>query len=208
MRRIRRGKMVRRAPMPEVVSPTAAARLWRQIAALAGRFVPAAERADVEAGRRAQLFVSFSALGAVFGGLFADFYFAIGHPWGGGIVAACTLTMVAAPWIVRSLGLVAAGNVYALVLVLGFSGLTAIEGGLHGHAIAWLAVVPLCASLLVDQRLGRWWCGVCLGVVAAFCALDFAGRTPVPFYPAGWDKANRRRLPEPDAVHGGAGPAL
>ncbi|MBE7213295.1 MAG: HAMP domain-containing histidine kinase, partial [Gluconacetobacter diazotrophicus] len=87
------------------------------------------------------------------------------------------------------LGLLAAGNVYALVLVLGFSGLTAIEGGLHGHAVAWLAVVPLCATLLVDQTLGRWWCGVCLAVVAAFCALDFAGLTPAPFYPLGWDKA-------------------
>ncbi|MBE7212964.1 MAG: hypothetical protein INR65_18270, partial [Gluconacetobacter diazotrophicus] len=92
-------------------SPTLAAQLWVRIAALADRFVPAASRGDVEVRRRTQLFVSFSFLGAVFGGLFAAFYFAIGHPWGGGIVAACTLTMVAAPWVVRTLGLLAAGNV-------------------------------------------------------------------------------------------------
>ena len=29
---------------------------------------------------------------------------------------------------------------------------------------------------------------MCLSVVAAFCALDFAGLTPAPFYPPGWDK--------------------
>ncbi len=175
--------------MPEADAHTAATAVWRRLTLLADRFVPATARADAEVRRQAQLFVTFSALGAVFGGLFAAFYFAIGHPWGGGIVAACTLTMVAAPWIVRAAGLLAAGNLYALVLVLGFSGLTAIEGGLHGHAVAWLAVVPLCASILVDQKLGRWWCGVCLTVVAAFCALDFGGLTPTPFYPPGWDKA-------------------
>ena len=175
--------------MPEADAPTAAAAVWARIASVADRFAPEAARNDAEVRRQAQLFVTFSALGAIFGGLFAAFYYVIGHPWGGAIVAACTLTMMAAPWIVRAVGLVAAGNVYALVLVLGFAGLTAIEGGLHGHAIAWLAVVPLCASILVDQKLGRWWCGVCLGVVAAFCALDFAGRTPLPFYPPGWDKA-------------------
>ena len=162
--------------------------LWRKLASWADRFVPPAA-ADAEARRRAQLFVTFSALGVVFGWLFAAFYFAIGHPWGGLIVAACTLAMCAAPWIVRAAGLVAAGNLYALVLVLGFSGLTAIEGGIHGHAVAWLAVVPLCATILVDQTLGRWWCGVCLTVVAAFCALDFVDLIPPPLYPPRWDKA-------------------
>ena len=67
--------------------------------------------------------------------------------------------------------------------------MTAIEGGLHGHAVAWLAVVPLCVSILVDQKLGRWWCGVCLGIVLSFCAVDFANLTPPPLYPPQWDKA-------------------
>ncbi len=162
--------------------------VWRKLSLWADRFVPVAAGPDIEVRRRAQLFVTFSALGAVFGGLFAAFYFAIGHPWGGWIVAACTLAMWAAPWIVRAAGLEAAGNLYALVLVLGFSGLTAIEGGVHGHAVAWLAVVPLCASILVDQALGRWWCAICLAVVAAFCAMDFADLIPPPFYPPRWDK--------------------
>ena len=143
----------------------------------------------MEVRRRAQFFVSLSGLGAVFGGIFAAFYFAIGHVWGGAIVAVCTLTMCAAPWVLRRAGLLAAGNLYALVLVAGFAGLTAIEGGVHGHAVAWLAVVPLCASLLVDQALGRVWCVVCLGVVAGFCALDFLDLVPAPLYPPRWDKA-------------------
>ncbi len=169
--------------------PTAAAALWARSVSLADRFVPVTACGDAETRRRAQFFVSLSGLGAVFGGIFAAFYFAIGHPWGGVIVTACTLTMCAAPWVLRAAGLVAAGNLYACVLVVGFAGLTAIEGGVHGHAVAWLAVVPLCAALLVDQALGRAWCGVCLAVVAAFCVLDFLGRTPAPFYPPRWDKA-------------------
>ena len=115
----------------------------RPLAAVIDRFVPPGAYGSAESRRRAQLFVTFSALGGVFGGLFAAFYLAIGHFWGGGIVLLCTLAMLGAPWVVRAAGLETAGNIYACVLVLGFSGLTAIEGGLQGHAIAWLAVVPL-----------------------------------------------------------------
>ena len=172
--------------MPE---PTVAAALWTRLVSLADRFVPVLAGGDAEVRRRVQFFVSLSALGAVFGGTFAAFYFVIGHPWGGVIVTACTLAMCAAPWVLRAAGLKAAGNLYACVLVAGFAGLTAIEGGVHGHAVAWLAVVPLCAALLVDQALGRVWCAVCLAVVAAFCALDFLDGTPAPLYPPRWDKA-------------------
>ena len=108
--------------MPEADAPTTAAAIWVRLTSVADRFVPDTARSDAEVRRRAQLFVTFSGLGAFFGGLFAAFYFAIGHPWGGAIVAACTVTMFAAPWIVRAAGLEAAGNVYALVLVLGSRG--------------------------------------------------------------------------------------
>ena len=168
---------------------TFAALLWTRLVSVADRFVPPAAGANSETRRRAQLFVSLSGLGTVFGGVFAAFYFAIGHPWGGVIVTACTLAMCVAPWILRRAGLLAAGNLYALVLVAGFTGLTAIEGGTHGHAVAWLAVVPLCAALLVDQALGRVWCVVCLAVVAVFCVLDFLNLVPAPLYPPRWDKA-------------------
>ncbi len=149
------------------------------------RFVPASE--DPEARRRALLFIAFSLQGVIFGLLFAGFYLAIGHVWGALIVLVCTAAMGGAPWIVRAAGLEAAGNIYAGVLVAGFAALTAIEGGLYGHAIAWLAVVPLCASILVGQQMGRVWCVICLAVMGVFCALELAGVHLPRLYPHGWE---------------------
>ncbi len=152
---------------------------------LLGRFVPL--HLEPEVRRRALLFIAFSLQGVLFGCLFAGFYVAIGHLWGALIVLICTLAMAGAPWIVRAGGLERAGNVYAGVLVAGFTALTAIEGGIHGHAVAWLAVVPLCACILVDQRMGRVWCAVCLVVMGVFVALDLAGVALHPFYAPRWE---------------------
>lgn len=151
------------------------------------RFVLKAALPDAESSRRAHLFVAFSLLGMVFGLLFTGFYFCIGHPWGAGVVLACTLALAGAPAVVRTRGLEFAGNLYAGVLVLGFTGLTAVEGGIHGHAVAWLAVVPLCACILVGQGTCRRWCAVCLGVMGVFCGLSVLG-FPLPrLYPARWE---------------------
>ena len=146
-----------------------------------------ASHTDLEMRRRALLFIGFSLQGVAFGLLFAGFYLAIGHVWGAAIVLLCTAAMGAAPWIVRSAGLETAGNIYAFVLVAGFTCLTGIEGGIYGHAVAWLAVVPLCSSILVGQQMGRFWCVVCLGIMAVFCALEFAGIKMPRLYPHGWD---------------------
>ncbi len=153
------------------------------------RFVPETGQADAETSRRAQLFVAFSMLGVFFGSLFGGFYLLIEHPWGAATVFASTIAVAGAPWIVRTRGLEVAGNLYAAVLVLGFSGLTAIEGGIHGHAVAWLAVVPLCACILVDQRTCRLWCCICLGVMAGFCALAVWGIRLPALYPREWESA-------------------
>lgn len=157
------------------------------IARVSARFVPEAFRDNAESSRRAQLFVAFSFLGVIFGLVFGGFYLLIGHGWGAAIIFACVAALVGAPWIVQRAGLEFAGNLYAGVLVLGFTGLTAIEGGIHGHAIAWLAVVPLCVCLLVGQQACWIWCGVCLAVVATFCGLDLAGRRMPALFPANWE---------------------
>lgn len=150
------------------------------------RFVP--PELDADARRRAQLFLAFSVQGVVFGAAFAGFYLLIDHRWGALVVAVCTAAMAGAPWIVRSSGLERAGNIYAGVLVAGFAALTAMEGGLHGHAVAWLAVVPLCACILVDQAMGWLWCAVCLTIMGVFCGLEFAEIRLKPFYPERWEE--------------------
>jgi signal transduction histidine kinase len=63
-----------------------------------------------------------------------------------------------------------AGNFLALTLTLGFTALCCVEGGLHGHAIAWLVSVPLCALLLAGRRSAQWW-----AVIAFFAASIIAG---------------------------------
>ncbi len=151
------------------------------------RFIPAKSADDPEARRRAQLFIAFSFLGMFFGAAFAGFYLLIGHAWGAFIVFACTAALAGAPRIIRANGLETAGNVYALTLVLGFTGLTAIEGGIYGHAVAWLAVVPLCAAILVDRRMGRRWCLVCLVIMGIFCGVDLAGISLPRLYPPRWE---------------------
>ena len=136
---------------------------WMQrYTGLTDRFAPPGSDAEVK--RRVFLFIAFSLQGVAFGTLFALFYLAIGHPWGALTVLLCTAAMAVAPWVIRSAGLEGAGNLYALVLVAGFTALTAMEGGLYGHAVAWLAVVPLCACLLVGQQPAKVWGGVGLGL--------------------------------------------
>ena len=159
---------------------------WTQrLAGLADRFAP--PDADAEVRRRVLLFITFSLQGVIFGTLFALFYLAIGHVWGACTVFLCTVAMTLAPWVIRSRGLEAAGNLYALLLVAGFTALTAIEGGIYGHAVAWLAVVPLCACLLVGQQPAKLWCAICLGIMGVFCVLSFRGIAVPRLYPKGWE---------------------
>ena len=152
---------------------------------LTDRFAPPGSDAEVK--RRVFLFIAFSLQGVAFGTLFALFYLAIGHPWGALTVLLCTAAMAGAPWVIRAAGLEGAGNLYALVLVAGFTALTAMEGGLYGHAVAWLAVVPLCACLLVGQQTAKVWCGVCLGIMGVFCLLSFRGIVVPRLYPMRWE---------------------
>ncbi len=140
---------------------------------------------DLELGRRARLIVRFGLLGFLFGLLFAGFYLLIGHRWGAAIVLVCSLGFVATPWLLRAMrSLAFAGNFLAAIMTAGFAALCWVEGGLSGHAIAWLAIVPLCALLLVGRRAARWWGGVSFVVVSGFIGVALAGiRLPVTYAP-------------------------
>ncbi len=153
-------------------------------------FIPASLRENPEASRRAKLIVGFGWLGGVFGAVYALFYFAIGHAWGAGIVVASTAAVVAVPFILRATAsTLIAGNIYAFILTAGFAGLTAIEGSVRGHAVAWIATVPLCALLLAGARSGLGWFVVCFGATAIFGALDFFGIETTILYPMSWHSA-------------------
>jgi len=161
-----------------------------QLRALDDYFVPPPLLENPEVARRARLVVRFAFVGGVFGSCYAFFYLLIGHLWGAAIIIGCSLAMVSVPWLLRKTGgLAVAGNLHALILTIGFCGLTSIEGGVHGHAIAWLASVPLCVLLLVDSRAAVVWCGICFLATLFFCALEGWGIAVPIRYPARWHSA-------------------
>src|ERR1700677_4349428 len=133
-------------------------------------FIPPSLNENAEASRNARLIVAFGFLGAVFGCSYAVFCFVIGHLLGAEIIVVCSTSAVLVPSILRFTGSVRlAGNLQALILTLGFFGLATVEGGVHGHAIAWLAAVPLCALLLADKRSALVWCVICFAATSWFC---------------------------------------
>ncbi len=161
--------------------------LLRLVAHAAERFVPPQCLSDFELTRRARLVARFGFLGAVFGSLFALFYFLIGHSWGGGIVILCSAAFTAIPWLLLRTGSLAlAGNALCLILILGFTALCCVEGGSEGHALAWLVSVPLCALLLVGVRSATWWVATSFLAGSGVVAANLAGFNMQPGYDAAW----------------------
>ncbi len=140
-----------------------------------------------ELGRRARLITRFGLLGFLFGLIFATFYCLIGHRWGTGIVMICSLGFGATPFLMQATrSLDFAGNLLAGIMTVGFAALCCVEGGLTGHAIAWLVTVPLCALLLVGKRSACWWLVICFVAVSGFSGVALAGFTLPMTYPEKW----------------------
>lgn len=121
-----------------------------------------------------------------FGTAYAAFYLVVGHLWGAGIVVVCSVGFGATPWLKRKTHrLRSAGNGLAAIMTLGFAALSCVEGGLHGHAVAWLASVPLAALLLVGKDSARFWVLVCFVVGSALVAAEIEEiNLPMTYDPA------------------------
>lgn len=155
------------------------------------RFVPEAFGGDAERMRRARLQVRFGFLGAVSGGLYAAFYLGIGHWLGGMIIVLCSVAIGMLPWLLkRCQRLTITGHLFAAILLAGFTALCLVEGGMRGHAIAWLASIPLCVLLLVTRiRAAVVWTAGCSLVAAAFGYAHMRGIEFPKTYPPGWGAA-------------------
>src|SRR3569833_654899 len=100
----------------------------------AQRFIPESCAHDPETNRQARLICGFGHLGAIFGVIYASFYVGIGHRWGALVVAVCSTGFGLIPWSMKRPGsLHFAGNLLSLNLILGFSTLCCLEGGMQGH---------------------------------------------------------------------------
>jgi len=158
------------------------------LTAMADRFVPGHCAGNPESGRRARLICRFGFLGAIFGAIYATFYLLIGHYWGTVIIVVCSSGFGLMPWLMKRTGsLAVAGNILSLILTLGFSALCCVEGGMSGHAMAWLASVPLCALLLVGRKAAGYWMAASFAACAAIVALNFAGFKMSPTYDHSWE---------------------
>jgi signal transduction histidine kinase len=77
-----------------------------------------------------------------------------------------------------------AANFFCLILTLGFLGLCCVEGGMHGHALAWLVSVPLCALILAGTGPAVKWVVAALLAAGLVVGLDLGGvHFPVTYDP-------------------------
>ncbi len=151
-------------------------------------FVPAHFHADAEKLRLTRLNVRFGMLGLAFGSAYAAFYLVLQHNKGAAIILILSSIFGLMPWVVRKTGnLSFVGHLFSAMLVVGFGGLALIEGGLTGHAVGWLASVPLMSLLLQGLRPAIGWTLVCSAVVACFVVANTLGHEFPRTYPAKWE---------------------
>ena len=190
------GPQPEKQPAAAATSPAAAPgflqakvqELSRRFGDFVDRSIPAELTGDPETARRARLINRFGALGSLFGLTYALFYLAIGHKWGTIIVLSCSTGVAATPYMMRwKKSIELAGNFFALTLTLGFSGLCFVEGGLHGHAIAWLVSVPLCVLIVAGRKSAQRWTVIVFAVGATFAGLDLVGIRLKPTYDPRWE---------------------
>lgn len=149
------------------------------------RQIPAELSTTPEELRRSKLITRFGILGSLFGFTYASFYFLIGHLWGASIIVVCSGGVVLTPFLLRwKKSIELAGNFFSVTLTLGFFSLCFVEGGVHGHAIAWLVSVPLCSLLVMGRKASLWWSAISFCAASVIVGLDLAGKTlPVTYNP-------------------------
>ncbi len=138
---------------------------------------------DPEVTRRAKIVFRSGALGAFFGLCYAIFYLLIGHIWGFRIIAVCSSAFFAVAVATRKHRSVGwGGEVLVVSLICGFTALSCVEGGLQGHAMAWLVTVPLSAHLLLGPKAAIQWTIVGFLAAAGVAAFELNyGRLPITY---------------------------
>ena len=138
---------------------------------------------DPEQTRRARLVARFGVLGSMFGVVYALFYVLIGHKYGALIIIGCSTCFAVTPfWLRRKKRIEPPGHFLVFILTCGFTSLCFVEGGLQGHAIAWLVSVPLCAFLLLGQKAATQWAVFAFLAASLVATLDLMGiKLPVTY---------------------------
>jgi signal transduction histidine kinase len=166
----------------------ATTRIVKPFVQLMERQIPPELLENPETVRGAKLIAQFGVLGSLFGLVYAIFYILIGHKWGATIVLLCSSGVVVTPWLMRwKKSIELAGNFFAMVLTLGFLGLCFVEGGAHGHAIAWLVSVPMIVLLILGKKAAVRWVLISFFAAAVVVGFDLAGVALPVTYDAKWN---------------------
>lgn len=151
-------------------------------------FIPPELAQSPELLRRSRLQIRFGWMGALFGLAYTCFYVLAEHWWGAGVILFCSAAFALLPAVLRQTrNLRQVGHLFALILFAGFSWLCALEGGLYGHAIAWLASIPLCVLLLLEMKDALFWAGLCFFSASVFGLLELSGIHVPHAYDKEWE---------------------
>jgi len=148
-------------------------------------FIPKECEDDPNTRHHARLIVNFGLVGGIFGFIFTCFYAVLEHHWGAGIVFTCTIGLLCIGF-GRFKNLSVSGNLVATILILGFMGLAFTEGGINGHAVSWLATIPVTALVLNNTRSGLIWLIIALLATIFFSQYYLTGQTIPYLYPQRW----------------------
>jgi signal transduction histidine kinase len=172
----------------ENLTANGAPAFFQPLVRLMDRQIPEELSTTPENLRRAKLITRFGILGALFGFSYATFYFLIDHLWGTFIILMCSCGVIFTPFLLRwKKSIELAGNFFSLTLTLGFFSLCFVEGGVHGHAIAWLVSVPLCSLLIMGRKPSLWWSAISFGAASVIVGLDLAGKELPTTYNPRWN---------------------
>lgn len=155
--------------------------LREQITLATDRFLSSsAKLQDIDLLRRSKLAISFSISYTACGLILVPFYFILGAPWGALAILLSNLLIFLTVYLIKHTGSpIVAGNwvvanVYALLFYL-----TYLSGGYSGPMLAWLASLPVLATILARKDSGRVWVGLVIVQVLIFYFLD-AANFPFP----------------------------
>ena len=172
----------------ESLTSGGAPRFFQPFIQLMDRQIPEDLTTTPENLRRSKLITRFGILGSLFGVSYATFYFFIGHLWGTFIILMCSCGVILTPFVLRwKKSIELAGNFFSLTLTLGFFSLCFVEGGVHGHAIAWLVSVPLCSLLVMGRKPSLWWSAISFGAASIIVGLDLDGKELPTTYNPHWN---------------------
>jgi signal transduction histidine kinase len=148
--------------------------------------IPASLQNDPERYQRCRFIIGLSGLGLGVTFAYAMFFLTVYHYWGAFVMGWTGAAMALIPLILRwTKRDVLCSHLHITVMTVALTIMAGIEGGLHGHALGWIAAAPLCALLILNFREAIIWCVLCGCIILVFGFLEVLGvKIPLRYPPS------------------------